>query len=143
VKTVSVCAEKDESNPGEQTVLIPLLAVFYSLPFIACTATCTSKTFNIIWQSLGFGHWPFWGIDVGCGRPNLLFLTQALENTTNPVLDVLNILPQVLDANTPRKAINKSLFYFDSEEACRLAVRTLRKVLPNLSSLSLPIQVSL
>lgn len=100
------------------------------VPFVACTATCSSKTFDIIWQSLGFGHRPFWGIDVGCGRPNLLFLTRVLENTTNPVLDVLNILPQVLDANTSRDAIDKSLFYFDSEEACRLAVRTLRKVLP-------------
>ena len=26
------------------------------VPFVACTVTCTSKTFDIIWQSLGFGH---------------------------------------------------------------------------------------
>ena len=100
------------------------------VPFVACTATCTSKTFDIIWQSLGFGHRPFWGLDVGCGRPNLLFLTRVLKNINNPVLDVLNILPPVLDVNTPRTAIDKSILYFDSEEACRKAVRTLRKVLP-------------
>jgi superfamily II DNA helicase RecQ len=100
------------------------------VPFVACTATCTSTTFDIIWHSLGFGHRPFWGIDVGCGRPNLLFLTRVLKNIQNPVLDILNIFPQLLDANTPREVIGKSLLYFDSEEACRLAVRTLRKVLP-------------
>lgn len=70
------------------------------IPFVACTATCTSKTFDIIWQSLGYGHRPFWGIDVGCGRPNLLFLTRVLENVNNPVLDVLNILPEKFDENT-------------------------------------------
>jgi hypothetical protein len=95
------------------------------MPFVACTATCTSKTFNIIWQSLGFGHRPFWGIDIGCGRPNLLFLTHVFKNTNNPVLNVLNIFPLVLNANTPRNAINKSLLYFDSEEACHKAVHTL------------------
>jgi len=26
------------------------------VPFVACTATCTSKTFDIIWHSLGYGH---------------------------------------------------------------------------------------
>jgi superfamily II DNA helicase RecQ len=100
------------------------------VPFVSCTATCTSKTFNIIWHSLGYSHRPFWGIDVGSGRPNLVFLTRVLENVKNPVLDILNILPEVLDTNTQCEAINKSLFYFDSEEACCLAVQTLRKVLP-------------
>jgi superfamily II DNA helicase RecQ len=70
------------------------------------------------------------GIDVGSGRPNLVFLTRVLENIKNPVLDILNILPEVLDTNTQREAIDKSLFYSDSEEAYCLAVQTLRKVLP-------------
>ena len=63
---------------------------------------------------------------MGSGRPNLVFLTRVLENVKNPV----NILPKVLNTNTQREAIDKSLFYFDSEEACRLAVWTLQKVLP-------------
>ena len=80
------------------------------VPFVSCTATCTSKTFNIIWHSLGYGHRPFWGIDMGSRRPNLVFLTHVLENVKNPVLDILNILPEVLDTNTQCEAINKSLF---------------------------------
>ncbi|KII84369.1 hypothetical protein PLICRDRAFT_118086, partial [Plicaturopsis crispa FD-325 SS-3] len=60
------------------------------VPFVACTATAATSTFEVIWDSLGFGHRPFWGID----------------------------------------AIDKCLFYFNSEAECRLAVRTLRKCLP-------------
>ena len=82
------------------------------VPFVACTTTCTSKTFDVIWHSLGYGHWPFWGIDVESERLNLLFLTRILENVKNLVLDVLNILPKVLDVNTPCEAIDKSLFLF-------------------------------
>lgn len=100
------------------------------VPFVACTATCSTKTFDIIWDSLGYGHRPEWGVDVGCDRPNLLFLTRALKNTANPVLDALNILPPVIDSSTPRDRIDKAILYFSSEGACRLAVQTLRKVLP-------------
>lgn len=89
-----------------------------------------TKTFDIIWRDLEMGHRPFWGIDVGCARPNLTYLTRILQNTENPVLDILNILPKILDASTLREAIDKALLYFPSEAACRLAVRTLRKVLP-------------
>ncbi|KAJ6542135.1 P-loop containing nucleoside triphosphate hydrolase protein [Mycena sp. CBHHK59/15] len=37
----------------------------FRVPFVACTATCATRTFNIIWNSLGFGHRPFWGLDAG------------------------------------------------------------------------------
>ena len=67
---------------------------------------------------------------MGSGRLNLVFLTHVFENVKNPVLNILNILPKVLDTNTQCEAIDKSLFYFDGEEACRLAVWTLQKVLP-------------
>lgn len=120
----------DEFRPQYQQLNTLRHYTGQDVPFVACTATCTSKTFDIIWKSLGFGHRPFWGIDVGVGRPNLTFLTRTLQNTENPVLDVLNILPSVLDANTPLDAIDKCLFYFASEEGCRLNLRTLRKIVP-------------
>ncbi|KAJ7719794.1 hypothetical protein DFH07DRAFT_706076, partial [Mycena maculata] len=41
------------------------------VPFVACTTTCATSTFNIIWNSLGFGHQPFWGLDAGSDRANL------------------------------------------------------------------------
>ncbi|KII94571.1 hypothetical protein PLICRDRAFT_78736, partial [Plicaturopsis crispa FD-325 SS-3] len=100
------------------------------IPFVACTATSSTSTFDVIWKTLGFGYRPFWGIDVGSDRPNLLYLTRTLINTKNPVLDALHVLPTILNADTTREAISKCLFYFDSEAACRLAVRTLRKCLP-------------
>ncbi|KAJ7600882.1 hypothetical protein C8J56DRAFT_768845 [Mycena floridula] len=62
------------------------------VPFVACTATCQTSTFETVWTSLGFGTRPFWGLDVGCDRPNLLFITRELQNIKNPVLDVLNLV---------------------------------------------------
>ncbi|KAI0038104.1 P-loop containing nucleoside triphosphate hydrolase protein, partial [Auriscalpium vulgare] len=104
--------------------------VGHDVPFFACTATCSTDTFNVIWNSLGFGNRPFWGLDVGCDRPNLLFLTRVLQNTQNPVLDALNILPEKIANDAPRNALPKSLLYFDTIDACKLAVNTLRKCLP-------------
>ncbi|KAG5643998.1 hypothetical protein DXG03_009288, partial [Asterophora parasitica] len=74
-------------------------------------------TFEIIYKSLAFGHRPFWGIDVGCDRPNLLFATKPLVNRKNPILDILNLLPAHLNHETPRDAIPKGLCYYDSEAA--------------------------
>ncbi|KAJ7572575.1 P-loop containing nucleoside triphosphate hydrolase protein, partial [Mycena floridula] len=100
------------------------------VPFVACTATCQTSTFETIWTSLGFGTRPFWGLDVGCDRANLLFVTRELENTKNPVLDVLNLLPANLGPDTKLTDIDKGVFYFESESACRLGVQTIRKALP-------------
>ncbi|KAE9383949.1 P-loop containing nucleoside triphosphate hydrolase protein, partial [Gymnopus androsaceus JB14] len=100
------------------------------VPFVACTATCKTSTFDLLWKTLAFGNRPVWGIDVGAERPNLFFHTRILENTHNPVLDALNILPTTITSDTHREDIPKCLFYFKSEGACREAVQTLRKVLP-------------
>ncbi|KAJ7670672.1 P-loop containing nucleoside triphosphate hydrolase protein [Mycena polygramma] len=66
------------------------------VPFVACTATASTSTFDTIWNSLGFGNRPFWH----------------------------------LDDNTPREAVDKMLFYFDSEGACGKGVNTVRSALP-------------
>ncbi|KAF9060847.1 P-loop containing nucleoside triphosphate hydrolase protein, partial [Rhodocollybia butyracea] len=70
-------------------------------------------------------------IDVGADRPNLFFHTRVLQNTDNPVLDALNLLPAHIDDSTPHEDVPKCLFYFNSEGACRDAVDTLRKCLPD------------
>jgi superfamily II DNA helicase RecQ len=108
------------------------LRIFTSqeVPIVCCTATATTSTFNIIWKTLGYGNRPFWGLDVGCDRPNLFYITRPILNTTNPLLDILFILPQVLDNTTLLEAISKCLLYFDSENACRRAVQFIRKCLP-------------
>ncbi|KAJ7232271.1 hypothetical protein C8J57DRAFT_1533197 [Mycena rebaudengoi] len=100
------------------------------VPIGACTATAATPTFDTIWNSLAFGNRPFWGIDVGCDRHNLVYLTRTISNPKNPVLDVLNLLPDKLDEYTPREAVDKMLFYFDSEAACTNGVDTVRMALP-------------
>ncbi|KAJ7355280.1 hypothetical protein DFH08DRAFT_690081, partial [Mycena albidolilacea] len=44
-------------------------------PILAATATCDIETYRAIWKSLKFGCWPFWGIDVGTNRQNLVYMT--------------------------------------------------------------------
>lgn len=100
------------------------------VPFVACTATCTTSTFELLWSTLDFGHRPFWGLDVGVGRPNLFFQTQKIENTEHPILDVLDIFPETLTSETKKDDIPKCFFYFDTEPACRQAVHFIRKFLP-------------
>jgi len=102
----------------------------HEVPVVACTATCPTKTFDLIWSTLGYGYRPFWGLDVGSDRPNLLYITRILENPKNPLLDILNLLPNDLAADSPLDAISKCIFYFDSEDACRKAVQFIRKCLP-------------
>lgn len=108
------------------------LRIFTSqeIPIVCCTATASTSTFNTIWKTLGYGNRPFWGLDVGCDRPNLFYIIRPIVNTTNPLLDILFILPQVLNDTTLLEAISKSLLYFDSENACRRAVQFIRKCLP-------------
>ncbi|KAF8209883.1 P-loop containing nucleoside triphosphate hydrolase protein [Mycena galopus ATCC 62051] len=99
-------------------------------PILAGTATCDTETFKIIWQSLKFGYRPFWGLDVGTDRSNLVYITRIITNRANPILDVLSIFPEKMDKDTPLTALPKCLFYFDTIEDCATAVETLRKCLP-------------
>jgi superfamily II DNA helicase RecQ len=100
------------------------------VPFVACTATCATRTFNVIWNSLAFRHWPFWGLDVGCDRNNLFYLTRTLKNISNPILDVLNFLPVNLNETSDRSLIPKILTYHDSVAGTKAAKETWRRALP-------------
>ena len=102
----------------------------YEIPVVSCTATARTSTFDLIWSMVGYGNRPFWGLDVGVDRPNLFYITRPLSDPKNPLLDILNLLPSILDGNTTLEDIGKCLLYFDSEAACREAVQFLRKVLP-------------
>ncbi|KAF8225687.1 hypothetical protein L208DRAFT_1425395 [Tricholoma matsutake] len=65
-----------EVHMKAQMVYIPfkmaLSAIFIKfftrqeIPFVTCTATADTSTFNDIWKSLGFGKQLFWGIDGLC-----------------------------------------------------------------------------
>ncbi|KAJ7765972.1 P-loop containing nucleoside triphosphate hydrolase protein [Mycena olivaceomarginata] len=99
-------------------------------PILAATATCDTETFKVIWKSLKFGCRPFWGLDVGTDRQNLVYMTRVVKNPANPILDIINIFPAHMDKDTPADVLAKCLFYFDTIEACGTAVETLRKCLP-------------
>lgn len=120
----------DEFRPEYKKLEILRSYTGQEVPFVACTATASTPTFDTIWNSLGFGNRPFWGLDVGCDRQNLLYLIRTISNNDNPVLDILNFLPETLDDNTLREALAKMLLYFDSELDCEKAVNTLRSSLP-------------
>ncbi|KAJ7358549.1 hypothetical protein DFH08DRAFT_802367 [Mycena albidolilacea] len=57
-------------------------------------------------------------------------MTQIIKNPANPILDIVNIFPAYMDKDTPADILAKCLFYFDTIEACRTAIDTLRKCLP-------------
>ncbi|KAJ7304608.1 P-loop containing nucleoside triphosphate hydrolase protein, partial [Mycena albidolilacea] len=99
-------------------------------PILAAKATCDSEAFKVIWKSLKFGCRPFWGLDAGTDRSNLVYMTRVIKNPGNPLLDVLNIFPEKMDKDTPLTALPKCLFYFDTIDNCATAVETLRKYLP-------------
>ncbi|KAJ7775042.1 P-loop containing nucleoside triphosphate hydrolase protein [Mycena metata] len=100
------------------------------VPFVACTATCTTNTFNIIWSSLGFGHRPFWGLDAGSDRANLFFQTRPLTNIQEPILDILNLLPPDLDDKSERSSIPKILSYHGSVAGTGKGKAAWRRALP-------------
>lgn len=85
---------------------------------------------QLLREPLGYRNRPFWGLDVGTDRPNLFYITRPISDPKQPLLEILNLLPSILDASTALKDIPKCLLYFDSEAACREAVQFLRKVLP-------------
>jgi superfamily II DNA helicase RecQ len=101
------------------------------VPFVACTATCATSTFNIIWDSLGFGHRPFWGLDAGWSdRANLFFSTRILSNAKNRTLDVLDLLPADLDEISTLSDIPKILAYHGSVAEIRKGKTMWRRALP-------------
>ena len=102
----------------------------YEVPVVSCTATARTATFDLIWNTLGYDHRPFWGVDVGTDRPNLFYITRPYSDPKMPFLDILSILPTVLNDNTTSSDIPKIILYLDSEAMCREAVQFIRKLLP-------------
>lgn len=97
------------------------------VPVVACTATCSTSTFDAIWSTLGYGNRPIWGIDVGCDRTNLFF---PLVYAKTPLLEVFNFLPDQLDDSTSVFSIQKGIIYMDSVAGCQALKNELRKVPP-------------
>lgn len=63
---------KDEFHKDYGKLETLKIIVGMEIPWLALTATCSTKTFEVIYQMLGMGGArPFYGIDLGADRPNL------------------------------------------------------------------------
>ena len=97
------------------------------IPWLALTATCSTQTFEIIYQSLGMGgRRPFYGIDLGADRPNIAQWVRPMEHSTTSLHDILAFIP--VSPKSPSD-FKKTIFYFKTRQLCRRARDLCRAVL--------------
>ncbi|KAF8976847.1 hypothetical protein BDQ17DRAFT_1189495, partial [Cyathus striatus] len=54
----------------------------YEIPWLVLTRMCSTTTFETIYTSIGMGGTrPFYGIDLGLNKPNLMFLVRPMEHS--------------------------------------------------------------
>jgi superfamily II DNA helicase RecQ len=106
--------------------------VGHDVPFVSCSATITTHTFDVTWRSLQYGYRPMWGIDVGCSRPELSYIIRELDEQVTPAKQIWDLLPFLREANdhTPVSSLQKTILYLPTKLACRKAKRMLREHLP-------------
>jgi len=102
----------------------------FKILIVSCSATISTHTFDIIWESLNFGHRPFWGLDVGTNHDNLLYIICPITNSKKPILDILNIFPSPITPEMSPDSIPKTIFHLASPAACTTYVHELQKCLP-------------
>jgi superfamily II DNA helicase RecQ len=89
------------------------------IPWLALTATCTTRTFETIYQSLGMGgQRPFYGIDLGADRPNIAQWVRPMEHSATSLHDILAFVP--VSPKSPSD-FKKTIFYFKTRQLCRQA----------------------
>ncbi|KAG8923320.1 hypothetical protein FRC01_012897 [Tulasnella sp. 417] len=122
----------DEFRPVYQELATLRVYAGYDIPMIACSATLPTEKFSVVWDKLDYGHRPFFGVDAGTDRSNLLFLVRPVENPDDPARDVLHMLPRGLTAASTAEDLKfKVIFYIQNETACRKAKDTIRRCLPS------------
>ncbi|KZS96884.1 P-loop containing nucleoside triphosphate hydrolase protein [Sistotremastrum niveocremeum HHB9708] len=126
------CIEEwgDDFRPEYRQLSILRSFTGTSVPFVACTATMTTHTFEVIWSTLGYGHRPFWGLDVGCRRDELTYVVKPLAARRDPVLEFIALLPK-LDNNSLPSAIPKSILYLPTQGLCLKAMHLIQSALPS------------
>ncbi|KAF8070438.1 P-loop containing nucleoside triphosphate hydrolase protein [Lyophyllum atratum] len=98
------------------------------IPWMALTATCSTRTFEIIFNSLGLGGArSFWGIDLGSDRPNLAQWVRPMEHSMASMADLLVFIPQAPDGP---ESFEKSIFYFRTRQQTRRALKLCRRLVP-------------
>ena len=96
------------------------------IPWLALTGTCSTKTFETIYQTLGMGGTrPFYGIDCGSDRPNLAQWVRPMEYSVTSLHDLLAFVPK-----SPQRPSDfpKTIFYFKTRQLSRRACDLARSV---------------
>jgi hypothetical protein len=96
------------------------------IPWLALTGTCSTKTFETIYQTLGMGGTRrFYGLDCGSDRPNLALWVRSMEYPASSLHDLLAFVP--ISPQCPSD-FPKSIFYFKTRQLSRRACDLVRSV---------------
>ena len=110
---------KDEFRKDYGELDILRICAGAEIPWLALTATCSTRTFEIIYTTLGMGgDRPFYGIDLGSDRPNLKQTVRPMEFPMSSLADLLAYLPE--SPQSPAD-FEKTIFYFKSRKLTRSA----------------------
>lgn len=96
------------------------------IPWLALTGTCSTKTFETIYQTLGMGGTRlFYGLDCGSDRPNLALWVRPMEYPASSLYDLLAFVPKSLQGPFD---FPKTVFYFKTRQLSRCACDLARSV---------------
>ena len=96
------------------------------IPWLALTGTCSTKTFETIYKTLGMGGTrPFYGIDCGSDRPNLALWVRPMEHSMTSLHDLLAFMPKSPQGPSD---FAKTIFYFKTRQLSHRACDLVRSV---------------
>jgi hypothetical protein len=116
--------DKFRKDYGELQML--RIIVGTEIPWLALTATCSTKTFEVIYMTLGMGvDKPFYGIDLGADRPNLALWVRPMEYAASSMVDLLAFVPT--SPQSPSD-FEKTIYFFKTRQLTRRACDLCRYV---------------
>ncbi|KAF8061437.1 P-loop containing nucleoside triphosphate hydrolase protein [Lyophyllum atratum] len=96
------------------------------IPWMALTATCSTRTFEVIYTSLSMGDpRSFWGIDLGADHPNLAQWVRPMEYSMSSMVDLFPFIP--INPRGP-ESFEKTILYFRTRKLARRALRLCRSL---------------
>ena len=99
-----------------------------NVPWWALSATFTNDIFKTIHKTLTFGaSRPFWGIDVGVERQNLMQQVCPMDSAAITYRSLIQFIPS--SPVTPSD-IPKTMIFFHTVQATREACSTIQALLP-------------
>jgi len=99
-----------------------------NVPWWALSATFTNTIFKTVYKTLSFGtSRPFWGIDIGIERPNLVQHVHAMDSAASTYCSLIQFIPEGVETAL---SIPKTIIFFHSVQATRDACFAIRALLP-------------